>query len=143
MQSLLEGGTAIRPVSHRHLLPLLAYHYNEAEQPMLLYPKCAMGTLKSLLLQARETRSVVRPFYLSLSLSLSPSLPSSLPPSLLLSHLSLSHSLIPSFPHSLTLSLFQMLTTQNLVFMASQISRGMYHLMRRGLMHRDLAARNI
>ena len=37
----------------------------------------------------------------------------------------------------------QTLTTQNLVFMAGQISRGMYHLTRKGLMHRDLAARNI
>ena len=37
----------------------------------------------------------------------------------------------------------QSLTTQDLVFMAGQISRGMYHLTKKGLTHRDLAARNI
>jgi RYK receptor-like tyrosine kinase len=94
VNSLLEGGTALRPVSHRHLLRLVAYNYAEGEQPMLLYPKSALGTLKSLLLNTRETRTC-------------------------------------------------MLTTQDLVFISSQISRGMYHLMRHGLTHRDLATRNI
>ena len=37
----------------------------------------------------------------------------------------------------------QTLSTQDLVFIVSQIARGMYHLMRRGLTHRDLATRNI
>ena len=59
VNSLLEGGTTLRPVSHRHLLPLIAYYYAEGEQPMLLYPKSALGTLKSLLLSARETRACV------------------------------------------------------------------------------------
>ena len=59
VNSLLEGGTALRPVTHRHLLRLVAYNYLEGEQPMLLYPKSALGTLKSLLLNTRETRTCV------------------------------------------------------------------------------------
>ena len=35
------------------------------------------------------------------------------------------------------------LSTQELVFMAEQVARGMYHLTRKGLVHKDLAARNI
>ena len=60
VNSLLEGGTTLRPVSHRHLLPLIAYYYSEGEQPMLLYPNSALGTLKTLLLNTRETRKHVR-----------------------------------------------------------------------------------
>lgn len=54
VKSLLDGGAATRGVSHRHLLPLIAAHASDLEQPMLLYPKTAYGTLKSMLLQSRE-----------------------------------------------------------------------------------------
>ena len=57
VKSLLEGGSAIRHVTHRHLLPLLAAHASDSEQPMLLFPKLALGTLKGLLLKAREPKS--------------------------------------------------------------------------------------
>lgn len=96
VKSLIEGGSAIRTISHRHLLPLLAVHSSDTEPPMMLYPKTCMGTLKSVLLKARESAKPVG-----------------------------------------------MLTTQELVIMAEQISRGMYHLTRKGLTHRDLATRNI
>ncbi len=43
----------------------------------------------------------------------------------------------------LPLPLLQVLTSQNLVMIAGQISRGMYHLAKKGHTHRDLAARNI
>ena len=59
VNSLLEGGTTLRPVCHRHILPLIAYYYAEGEQPMLLYSKSALGTLKSLLINTRETRNYV------------------------------------------------------------------------------------
>lgn len=51
VKSLLEGGAANRHVVHRHVLPLLACHSSDSEQPMLLFPKTALGTLKSLLLK--------------------------------------------------------------------------------------------
>ena len=38
---------------------------------------------------------------------------------------------------------WQVLTTQNLVMIAGQIARGMYHLSKKDVVHRDLAARNI
>lgn len=49
VKSLLEGGAASRHVVHRHVLPLLACHSSDSEHPMLLFPKTALGTLKSLL----------------------------------------------------------------------------------------------
>ena len=51
VESFLEGGAAIRNVNHRHLLPLLACHSSDSEQPMLLFPKTSFGTLKSLLIK--------------------------------------------------------------------------------------------
>ena len=59
VKSLLDGGAATRGVSHRHLLPLIAAHASDLEQPMLLYPKTAYGTLKSMLLQSREVHKGV------------------------------------------------------------------------------------
>jgi len=94
--ALLEGGSAVRSVVHRHILPLLAAHSSDSEMPMLLYPKSAMGTLKGMLLKAREPKRAG-----------------------------------------------MVLTTQDLVSMCGQISRGMYHLARKGVTHRDLATRNI
>ena len=46
----------MRPVLHRHILPLIATHVSDSEMPMLLYPKTALGTLKALLLKAREPK---------------------------------------------------------------------------------------
>ena len=57
VNSLLEGGTAIRGVSHRLLLPLIACHCSDTEQPMLLFPKTSMGSLKSILIRAREPKT--------------------------------------------------------------------------------------
>lgn len=105
VHSLLEGGSILRHISHRHLLPILACHASDSEQPMLLFPKTSLGTLKSVLLRNRDNKTT-------------PGASSS---------------------HKGLLSL----TTQELVFMAGQISRGMYHLTKKGLTHRDLAARNI
>ncbi len=59
VKSLLEGGAAIRHVTHRHVLPLLAAHVSDSEEPMLLYPKMALGTLKGVLLKARDPQSGV------------------------------------------------------------------------------------
>ena len=55
MKSLLEGGAITRGVTHRYLLPLIAAHASDLEQPMLLYPKTTYGTLKTLLLKSRES----------------------------------------------------------------------------------------
>ena len=57
VNSLIEGGLAIRGVSHRLLLPLLACHSSDTEQPMLLFPKTSLGPLKQLLVRAREPKS--------------------------------------------------------------------------------------
>ena len=57
VNSLIEGGLAIRGASHRHLLPLLACHCSDTEQPMLLFPKTSQGPLKQLLLRAREPKA--------------------------------------------------------------------------------------
>ncbi len=59
VHSLLEGGSTLRHVSHRHLLPLLACHASDSEQPMLLFPKTALGTLKTVLLRTRDNKSTV------------------------------------------------------------------------------------
>ena len=56
VKSLLEGGGATRAVSHRHVLPLLAAHVSDTEQPMLLFPKTSLGTLKGLLMRCREPK---------------------------------------------------------------------------------------
>ena len=56
VRSLLEGGGATRTVSHRHVLPLLAAHASDTEQPMLLFPKTSLGTLKGLLMRCREPK---------------------------------------------------------------------------------------
>ncbi|XP_064394649.1 tyrosine-protein kinase RYK-like [Halichondria panicea] len=103
VRSLLEGGAALRHVPHRHLLPLLACHASDSEQPMLLFPKTALGTLKTVLLRTRDNKTT------------------------------------PGGSQKGALAL----STQNLVMVAAQISRGMYHLTKKGLTHRDLAARNI
>ena len=57
VRSLLEGGAALRHVAHRHLLPLLACHASDSEQPMLLFPKTALGTLKTVLLRTRDNKT--------------------------------------------------------------------------------------
>lgn len=57
VRSLLEGGAALRHVPHRHLLPLLACHASDSEQPMLLFPKTALGTLKTVLLRTRDNKT--------------------------------------------------------------------------------------
>ena len=57
VNSLIEGGLAIRGVSHRLLLPLLACHCSDTEQPMLLFPKTSLGPLKQLLVRAREPKA--------------------------------------------------------------------------------------
>ena len=57
VNSLIEGGLAIRSVSHRLLLPLLACHCSDTEQPMLLFPKTSLGPLKQLLVRAREPKA--------------------------------------------------------------------------------------
>ena len=59
VKSLLEGGSATRGVAHRHLLPLLAAHASDLEQPMLLFPKTVHGSLKSLLLQSRTNQRLI------------------------------------------------------------------------------------
>ena len=59
VKSLLEGGSATRGVSHRHLLPLLAAHASDLEQPMLLFPKTVHGSLKSLLLHSRTNQRLM------------------------------------------------------------------------------------
>ena len=46
----------MRPVRHRLILQLIATHVSDSEMPMLLYPKTALGTLKALLLKAREPK---------------------------------------------------------------------------------------
>ena len=56
VKSLLEGGSAVRPVSHRHILPLIATHVSDSEMPMLLYPKTTLGTLKAVLVKARDSK---------------------------------------------------------------------------------------
>lgn len=80
---------------------------------MLLYPKCSHGTLKNVLLQSRESH----------------------------------HKRQVKVPSILDFKVFVQdslyVSTQDLVSMAEQISRGMYHLTRKGFTHRDLAARNI
>lgn len=101
VKSLLEGGAITRGVTHRYLLPLIAAHASDLEQPMLLYPKTTYGTLKTLLLKSRESHQRTG---------------------------------VNDIPY---------LTTQDLVFMSEQISRGMYHLTRKGFTHKDLAARNV
>jgi hypothetical protein len=57
VNSLIEGGLAIRGVSHRLLLPLLACHCSDTEQPMLLFPKTSLGPLKQLLVRVREPKA--------------------------------------------------------------------------------------
>lgn len=57
----MEGGAATRGVAHRHLLPLIGAHASDLEQPMLLYPKSSLGTLKSLLLKTREGGGIMIP----------------------------------------------------------------------------------
>lgn len=90
-----------------------------------IYTMCFVGAAMRKWLPNAHLSSLISPSLLALSL-LSPLFPLSLSP--------LTFSL---------LSLHQVLTSQDLVFMAAQISRGMYHLARKGVTHRDLAARNI
>ena len=110
----MDGGSATRGVSHRYLLPVIGAHASDLEQPMLLYPKSANGTLKHLLLKSRDAHNKGL-------------------------HVSFVFCLITSF----FLQTVFYVTIQDLVLISEQISRGMYHLTRKGLVHKDLATRNI